>query len=147
MRIRIFIAEFFALVIVFAGLADAQTERPHLIQITSRGGSNCEEVASKVDSVFQPIVPKETVFVVAYKGQNEARANVERQRLRTAKRYLERLMPPSSDTKQRKLLVAAFSEERPKMGRLDFFVDGLITLRIEFVQNTYLALSPCNNEK
>ena len=114
-----------------------------LTVVESRGGANCEAVAAIVDSFVQGLKPEDSLAIISYKSDRESRKGIELQRLRTARKYLTEYFKNTPYRRSADKVVAAVADETTDKARLDFYVNGVISLRIAFFDRSSLALSPC----
>lgn len=126
----------------FVDAVRGQANTNEVTVVESHGGSNCELVSATVDTFFQSLKAPKSIILVSYKGRDEGRKGVDLQRLRTANRYIRAFFPSGSRTP----VISAVSDDLATKGKLDFYIDGAVTFRIEFSHNSYLALSSCYGE-
>lgn len=115
--------------------------------VMSRGGANCEEVAAIFDSFLGGIKSSDRVILLSYRGKKDTRLKIEEQRIEKAYTYMVEHFPDSKNVGSHKFeTISAIGRGRTEYGRLDFYVRGVLQLRINFQKNMPLAISPCYSE-
>jgi hypothetical protein len=115
----------------------AQSKEAPVVSVTS-----CSIAAAAVDSFAQSIPREEVIIVIAYRGQKEKRKGVEIQRLANVKSHLIKSRADGEKQRLTNTLITAVADDFSEVGSLKFYVNGLLTLQLNFVNNFYLGL-PC----
>ena len=116
---------------------------PDFQKIEASRSGNCEYVAAIVDSFVGTVDNNQTLLIVATKGKGESKSGLSDRRARTLQKYLTVYHQGTGLSLPGRSVLASVSIDYSDTGRIDTFVDGKLSLTIEFRNNRELRLSPC----
>lgn len=105
--------------------------------------ANCEFAAIAIDGFAYNTDASKTIIIISYKGKKESKKEIATRRLYNAKTYFTEYYKGTPMLRSPDKVITAIGDAETEEGRLDFYVDGKLNLRMLFLNNKDLHLSPC----
>ena len=130
------------LTLIFCLVISAQTKQVPIIVEPQQTG-NCDYLLSILDAFASRIPTKKRIILVSFQGDNEPGAVHVRKRLRDLVSHFTNYYKDKSRSRTSDRFLLTIGIDKSPVGKVDFYVDGELELRLLFRRNADPSLPPC----